>query len=115
MRYDRMRALVTRRLASHGTDALLVWEIVTGGGTPSNPGTVTEVTAPVRAALVDYTVQERAGTSIATSDRKALVSAGDEAPNTSRKLRIDGRDWQIFHVRTIGPDGSAILHECQVR
>lgn len=116
MRYDRMRAIVSRRLDASGTNAALVWEEVTGGTGPMDPGEVTEVTAPVRVALTDYTLQERAGSSsIQEADRKAIVSAGEVAPDTSKLLRIDGHDWQIASVRTIGPDGSAILHEVQVR
>ena len=114
--YTLARDTAMRLLTKYGAPAALVTTEITGGdGTPFNPGVETEIENPVHAALVDYTEQERAGTSIQTGDRRALVTADGVTPDTSTVLRFAGTDCQVASISEIGPAGVAVLFDLRVR
>ena len=112
--YTVSRDMAKRLLEKFGAPAALVTTEVTGG-TPFNPGTETEVETPVHAAIVDYTEQEKAGTSIQVGDRRALVTAEGVTPDTSTVLRFAGTDYQVASISEIGPAGVAVLFDLRVR
>lgn len=130
--YSATAALATRLLTKFGAPAKLVYTVTTGGnGTPTNPGTQTEVAVDCVAAIVDYSERDRAGTAIQEGDRKALVSVpaslklgaatsadGSVQAFTSVKLRFPatgGRDYQIMAGKAESPAGVDVLYELRAR
>lgn len=121
--YTATRSTAARLIAKFGDDALLVTTETSQESFPgAGDGSTEETEAPVKAVLVEYSVREREGGSIATGDRKALVSAGSGVPipTTGMKLRYRPGpfDYQIKDVsvlRPAGPGGVAVMFELQVR
>lgn len=82
--------------------------------------TVDSVTTaiPVTIVMTDYLPQDRDGSLVMQTDRKALLSAVGLSitpdPETDRLVE-GGRNLQIVTVTPTAPAGEALLYELQVR
>ena len=112
--YTQSRATATRLLEKFGASAVIV-SMEAGDGPAWDPGAPTETENAVTAAVVEYSAFERNGTSVEAGDKKALVTAGVIAPDTSMIFRWQGVDHQIVRVMPISPAGVDVVFEMQVR
>lgn len=83
-------------------------------GDPWNPVIGPPTAYTVAAAVMEYTLEERATTLITEGDLQVFMTAGVE-PSTSDKLVIGDIEYSIFRVGILGPDGVVICYELQVR
>lgn len=130
--YAAKRATAERLLTKYGAAAKLVYEEVTGGGTPSNPGTVTPVAVDCVAAVVDYTEREMGDSPVLVGSRRAIVSVPATLRLAEKKdidngvrafadvrLRfpaVDGIEYQIGpRAKAIAPSGYDVVYDLQVR
>lgn len=93
--------------------------------TIERPGALDETTYPPRpgapvtltfsAVIGTYTAKDRAGTNIAATDVKLLLSAGDltAVPKTGDKVAVSGKQYSVVHVSATKPAGVAVVYEVQ--
>lgn len=108
-----MTTTATRLIKRFGQTATLV-KPGPFTGPPHAPEQGPDVEHAVTVAVTDYSLEQRAGNSIADSDLRVFMTAGIE-PTTSDKLRIDETIFYVTRVATLGPDGVVICYELQVR
>jgi len=89
--------------------AALIVTTVTGGGTPSNPGTETTTEYQIAAYESAFTWQERQGSAIQSGDMKLITAAPAVQPDTSMKVRWAGNTYQIIKAEPTRPDGATAL------
>lgn len=118
--YDYVAATATadRLITKFGAACLLRRNTATG--TAFDP-TLTPTDYATMAAVVDYTEQQRAGTDILRTDRRAFVAAGPltalgiTAVLPADSLVIGGVEMQIVLAKPLNPAGVTVVYDCQVR
>jgi hypothetical protein len=93
---------------------------VVASGTAWEP-TLTPTDYVTKAAIVDYTIQQRKDSDIQANDRRALVAAGPltalgitgiAAPD---KLLVGGVAVPVVIAKPINPAGVTVMYDCQLR
>lgn len=85
-------------------------------GPDYNPTYTADIETPVNALIGSYSVAERAGGLIETTDIKLLVAAGQGVvPFDSDRVRLDGTVHEIKMVTPLKPGGVALMYELQVK
>ncbi|MAW87167.1 MAG: hypothetical protein CMJ42_11615 [Phyllobacteriaceae bacterium] len=101
-----LTASANRVIARYGRAAKLLRETVTGGDEWDPETTTAE--HDVTVALVDFTADERSGTVIAETDRKAILSVAGLTidPKPSDRLQVDGVTYVVAAVHKVESGGS---------
>lgn len=108
-----LTSVATRIINRYGRTATILRRTTTG---PAHNPTITEVSHSATVALLNYTSEERAGTLIAETDLKAIVSIEGLAivPTVSDKLKIDDLDYAVHAVHPIQTNGTAHFYTLRV-
>lgn len=80
---------------------------------PPKPGA--PVTLTFSAVIGSYTAKDRAGTNIAATDVKLLLSADDltAEPKNGDKVVVSGKKYSVVNVTATKPAGVAVVYEVQ--
>lgn len=121
--YGRARRTADRLITRFGQVGAIRRSTSSSRGDSTNslspaPGSASEPTdAPCTLVIVDYSQQERAGTLIKQTDRKALIATKGLAiePTNDDALVVGGDAYQIVSVAPLAPGGTTVLWEAQVR
>lgn len=123
--YAKSRATAERLIEKFGGSAFLVVQTPGPGGTILNPADPVPVEHPVHAAVISYTVEERAKSSIEVGVRRAVISApeGTPEPGENDLLRFkDGEGGETDYrlkldeaLQPGGPNDVIIFFDCQAR
>ena len=69
----------------------------------------------MRAIVEDYPRSMIDGTLIQMDDRRIMMSARDERPDTGDRLRVLDTVYRVLMVKEVGPSGVALYYEVQAR
>lgn len=109
-----MTSTATKLINRFGQDATL-----TKPGEPTGPPYAPIPGVPtdhaVTVAVTNYTLEERANASITDADLRVFMAASGVVPTTADTLTIGGKDYSIYRIATLGPDGVTICFDLQVR
>jgi len=122
--YLRSRATADRLIANFGQVGAIRRKTVTGGDAfdPST-GTATSPDTPCTLVVTDYSLHERDGVRVLSTDKKVLIAAGGLAiePKPSDKIVIGGIPHEIVApdkgngIKPIAPAGVVVMYEAQCR
>jgi hypothetical protein len=112
--YARSKATADRLISKFGQTVAIRRTSSTGDAW--NP-TQTTTDYAATAAIVDYTNQERAGSLIEETDRKAIIAVGALAiePKPGDALVVSSVAYPIIRVDPVNPGGTVVLYQAQVR
>jgi hypothetical protein len=117
--YTRAIATVQRMLAKYGATTTLTTPSDTAPAYDPATGTATPAAATVdtvTAAVFPYADKFVDGTLILTGDEQAYVSAqGITEPKPGSVLSWGGKSYTAISVKVLGPAGTNVLYELQVR
>lgn len=121
--YARARRTADRLITKFGQVGAIRRSGETGGGDSTNSltpvlGASSEpADFPCTLVIVDYTQQERAGSLIEQTDRKALIATKGLTiePTNDDALVVGGDEYQIVSVMPLAPGAVTVLWEAQVR
>ena len=113
-----MTTTATKLINRFGQNATLV-KPAEGPTEPVNPwdepGEALPTEHPVTVAVTQYTVEDMDGTLIGTEDLRVFMAVSDAVPLKSDTLVIGGTSYEIQRVGVLGPDGTTICYDMQVR
>lgn len=121
--YARSRRTADRLITRFGS----IGAIRRGGGTSGGDSTNSQPSTggsdgepqdfPATLVIVDYSEQERNGTLVRQTDRKALIATKGLMiePTNSDLLVVDGDEYAIINVMPLKPGPIVVLYEAQVR
>jgi hypothetical protein len=122
--YTASRAVATKLINKFGRTVSFVREDRTAAdpAAPWNGPDTSLVTVTVKAAIIEYEVEDIDDQLVRFGDKKALVAAADvEASSATADLSqfdkmIDGTvEWTIMKVGVVDPGDERVLYEVQVR
>lgn len=116
--YANSLATADRLITKFGAACLV--RRTTNSGTPFDP-TLGQTDFPTIAAVIEYTAQQRTGTDILATDRRALVAAGPltalgvTAILPADALVIGGVEVSVVIAKPLNPAGIVVMYDCQIR
>lgn len=114
--YQGMAGTASRMLARFGQAATLCRPVVGDYDPATGNAASGAVILYGHAFDYDYSQRDIDGTLIRQGDRRVLLSVEvGMQPETGDKVVIREKCWDVVNVKTIGPEGNAVVYELQVR
>lgn len=114
--YQGMAGTASRMLAKFGQAAMLYRPVVGDYDPAMGKAASGAVILHGHAFDYDYSQRDIDGTLIRQGDRRVLLSVEvGTQPETGDKVVIREKWWDVVGVKTIGPEGNAVVYELQVR
>lgn len=114
--YNDLQATAAKLLISKGA-ACTLRKQTTGAYNPSfGSATITTTDYSIVGVLLNYTFSQinSDSTLIEATDRKAIIQ-GTVTPDTSDLFIFGGVTYRIVAIKTVNPNGTALIHEMQIR